>query len=108
MAETWWEAQLWNPTQLKALDVQSTTDKAVVLTNGTRRQKNTQGHIIARTRSGLKRLLIAHYDREARKYEGWAQKRGNKSRLLRPYQMSRTGLVLNNERLLPFIPRPRQ
>lgn len=82
MGETWWEAQLWNPTEFKALEVQSSTNTAVVLMDGKRRQKKTQGHLVARSRRGLKLLLVAHYDREARKYEGWAQQKRHQIQLI--------------------------
>lgn len=80
--ETWWEAQLWNPTEFKSVEVQSATNTAVVLLDGKRRQKRTQGHVIARSRSGLKALLIAHYEREASKYEGWAQQKRQQIKLI--------------------------
>lgn len=72
--ETWWKADLWNPSDFKSIEVSAHTDKTVMI-EGARKQRITDGHIIARSRSHLKSLLIAHFDREARKYEGWARQK---------------------------------
>lgn len=72
MIETWYEAKFYDPTTFKAVEVAAHTDKAVTLADGRRRQKVSQGGIIARSRSHLKSLMVAHFEREASKYEGWA------------------------------------
>lgn len=72
MTETWYEAKFYDPTTFKAVEVAAHTDKAVTLADGRRRQKVSQGGIIARSRSHLKSLLIAHFERELNKYQSWA------------------------------------
>lgn len=72
--ETWWEAAIWNPTDFKPLEVSAHTSKTVTV-KGLRKQRITDNRIIARTRDGLKLLLIEHFEREARKYEGWARQK---------------------------------